>query len=128
MAIPVVPLKREVIEIPSGKHEAVLSPKLNLMCVDGEPHKSTGPVFTPGVVRRGDELAKRPWFLPAIRFHNLKDKPAERASAIRCFPHAGLDESSPHKCPGWRSANWMNTSRGQFLSRRFLTICASFCA
>jgi hypothetical protein len=88
MAIPVVPLKREVIEIPSGKHEAVLSPKLNLMCVDGEPHKSTGPAFTPGVVRSGDELAKRQWFLAIIRFHRLKYRLGERAAAMGCSPHA----------------------------------------
>lgn len=94
MVVPVAPSKREVIEIPLGKHEALLSSKLDLVCVDGEPHKSTGPAFTPGVVRSGDELAKRQWFLPAIHFHNLKYRPGDRATAIRCFPHAGFDESS----------------------------------
>jgi hypothetical protein len=62
--------KREVIEIPLGKHEPLLSPKLNLVCVDGEPHKSTGPASTPGVVRGADELANRQGFLPAIDFHS----------------------------------------------------------
>jgi hypothetical protein len=94
MVIPVVPSKREIIEIPLGKHEAVLSSKLELVCFDGEPHKSAGPAFTPGVVRCGDELAKRQWFPPAIRFHRLKYKPGDRATAIRCFTHAGVDESS----------------------------------
>jgi len=87
MAIPVVPLKRKVIEIPPGKHEAVLSPKLNLMCVDGEPNKSTGPPSTPGVVRGGDELAKLQLFLPAIRFHSVKYRPDGRAPAMGCLPH-----------------------------------------
>jgi len=94
MAIPVTFLKREVIEIPFGKHEAVLSPELDQVCVDGEPYKSAGPSFTPGVVRSGYELAKRQGLLPAICFHNLKYRPAERVTAIRCSPHAGLDESS----------------------------------
>jgi len=93
MAIPVVLSKREVIEIPPGKHEAPLSSKLDQLCVDGEPHKSAGPSFTPNIVRGSDELAKRQWFLPAIGLHGLKYKPGDHAPAIRCFPHAGLDES-----------------------------------
>jgi hypothetical protein len=72
MAIPVVSLKREVIEIPLGKREPLLSPKLARMCVDGRPHKSTGPASTPSVVRGGNSLARRQGLLPAIRFHDLK--------------------------------------------------------
>jgi hypothetical protein len=87
MVIPVVPLKREVVEIPLGKHETLWPPKLVQVRVEGEPHKSTGPAFTPGIVRGGDELAKRQWFLPAIRFHRLKYKPGDRATAMGCSPH-----------------------------------------
>jgi|SRR5208282_424075 len=92
MAIPVVPLKREVVEIPSRKHKTLWPPKLDQVRVEGEPHKSTGPAFTPGIVRGGDELAKRQGFLPAIRFHNLKYRLGDRAAAMGCSPHAGLDE------------------------------------
>ena len=85
--------KREVIEIPSEKHETLWFSKLGLVCVDGGPHKPTGPAFIPGIVRSGDELAKRQGLLRAICFHNLKYRPGERATAIRCSPHAGLYES-----------------------------------
>jgi hypothetical protein len=85
---PIVLSKREVIEVPLGEHEAVLSPKFNLVRVDSKPHKSTGPAFTPGVVRSGDELAKRQWFLAIIRFHRLKYRLGERAAAMGCSPHA----------------------------------------
>ncbi len=87
MAIPVVSLKWEVIEIPPGKHETLWPPKLDQVRIDGKPHKSTGPAFTPGVVRGGDELAKRQWFLPAIRLHTLKYSPRGRAPAMGCSPH-----------------------------------------
>jgi hypothetical protein len=87
MAIPVVHLKRKVIEVPLGKHEALLSPKLNQMCVDGEPYKSAAPAFTPDVVRSGDELAKRHGILAAIRFHRLKYRPNDRAPAMGYSPH-----------------------------------------
>jgi hypothetical protein len=127
MAIAVAPSKWEVVEIPFGKPETLRPPKPDQMRVNGETNRSTDPAFTPGVVRGGDELAKRQGLLPKIRFHNLKCKPAELATAIRCSTHAGLYESSPHKCLGWRSANWMDTNRGQLLSRQFLTVCASFC-
>jgi hypothetical protein len=69
MVIPVVPSKREVIKIPLGKHKALLSPKLDLVCVDGEPDKSTGPASTPSIMCSGDELAKRQGLLLVIRFH-----------------------------------------------------------
>ena len=94
MAIPVARSKWRVIEIPFGKDEALMSSKLDQVGVDGEPHKSTGPVFTPNVVRSGDELAKRQSFLPAIRFHSQKCRPEDRAPAIRCFTHAGCSEIS----------------------------------
>jgi len=42
------------------------------LCVDGQPHKSTGPAFTPDIVRSGNELAKRQGLLPAIDFHIVK--------------------------------------------------------
>jgi hypothetical protein len=61
--------KREVIKIPPGKHEMLWPPKRDLVGVDGEPRKPAGPAFTPGVVRRVDDLAKRQGFPPAIRFH-----------------------------------------------------------
>ena len=94
MAIPVARSKWEVIEIPFGKDEALMSSKLDQVGINGEPHKSTGPVFTPNVVRSGDELAKRQSFFPAIRFHSLKYRPEDRAPAIRCFTHAGFGEFS----------------------------------
>jgi len=97
--------KREVIEIPLGKQEPFLSPKLNQMCIDGQPHKSTGPAFIPEIVRSGDELAKRQGLLPAIDFHILKYSLGYGTPAIRCFPHAGSDESRPHKCPVRRNVN-----------------------
>jgi len=87
MAIPVVHLKWEIVEIPFGKHETLWLPKLEQVRIDGKPHKSTGPASTPGIVRRGDELAKRQWFLPAIRFHRLKYRPGGRTSAMGCLPH-----------------------------------------
>ena len=93
MAIPVAISKREIVEIPLGKHETLWTPKLDQLSIDGKPHKSTGPASTPGVVRRGDELAKCQGLLPAIRFHRLKYRPGDRAPAMGCFPHAGLDES-----------------------------------
>jgi hypothetical protein len=93
MIIPVVPSKREVIEIPSEEYETLYFSKFDLVCVDGGPHKPTGPAFIPGIVRGGDEPAKRQGLLLAIHFHNLKYRPAERTTAIRCSPHAGLDES-----------------------------------
>ena len=99
MVIPVAPSKREVIEIPSEKHEMLWFSKLDLVCVDGGPHKPTGPAFIPGIVRSSDELAECQRFFPAIRFHNVKYRPGERAPAIRCFTHAGHDESGarlPH--------------------------------
>ena len=57
MAIPVVALKWEVVEIPFGKHETLWPPKLDQARIDGKPHKSAGPASTPGVVRRSDEFA-----------------------------------------------------------------------
>jgi len=87
MAIPVVPSKREAVEIPSGKHEALLSSKLDQVRVDGEPYQSTGPASTPGVVRGADELPKRQRFLPAMRFHRLEYSPEDRAPAMGCSPH-----------------------------------------
>jgi len=94
MAIPVARSKREVIEIPFGKDEALMSSKLDQVGVDGEPHKTIGPVFIPNVVRSGDELAKRQSFFPAIRFHSRKYRPGDHAPAIRCFTHAGCGEFS----------------------------------
>jgi hypothetical protein len=85
--------KRELIEIPLGENEALLPAKLRRLCVDGKPHKSIGTTFTPGVVRSGDEPAKRQGLLTPIRSHNPNDRPAEHAPAIRCFPHAVMDES-----------------------------------
>ena len=93
MAIPVVPSKREVIEIPFGKDETLLSSKLDHVCVDGEPYKSTGPAFTPSVVRSGDELAKRQGLLPAIRFHRLKYRPDGHAAAMGYSPHLWFCEA-----------------------------------
>src|SRR5271166_1326659 len=90
MAIPVDSSKREVIEIALEIHEPLLSSKLDPVCVGGEPFKSTGPASTPSVMRGGNELAKRQGLLPVIRLHNLKYRPAGRATAIRCSPHAGL--------------------------------------
>ena len=84
--------KREVIEVSLGKEKAFLSPKPDWVCIDGEPHESTGPTATPGIVGGGDKLAKRQRFLPAIGFHDLKYRPGEHTTAIRCSPHAGLDE------------------------------------
>jgi hypothetical protein len=51
------------------------------------------PGVYPGGVRSSDEPAKCQWLPPAIGFHSLKNRPAEGAPAIRCFPHAGLDVS-----------------------------------
>ena len=79
--------KREVIEIPPGKRKTLRPPKLDQVRVDSKPHKSAGPAFTPGVVRGDDELAKRQWFLPAIRLHNLKYKPDGRMPAMGYSPH-----------------------------------------
>jgi hypothetical protein len=39
MVIPVAISKLEVIEIPSEKHETLWFSKLDLVCVDGGPHK-----------------------------------------------------------------------------------------
>ena len=86
------PSKREVIEIPSEEYETLWFSKFDLVCVDGGPHKPTGPAFIPGIVRSGDELAGYQGLLLAINFHNLKYRPAERTTAIRCSPHAGPDE------------------------------------
>jgi hypothetical protein len=93
MAIPVAFLKWEVIEIPLGKRKTLWSLKRDEVCVDSRPHKPTGPAFTPSIVHCVDELAKRQEFLPVIGFHSLKYRPGDRAPAIRCFPHAGLDEA-----------------------------------
>ena len=87
MAIPVAISKREIVEIPFGKHETLWPPKPDQMRIDGKPHKSTGPACTPGIVRGGDELAKRQGFLPAIRFHRLKYRPDGRAPAMGYLPH-----------------------------------------
>jgi hypothetical protein len=87
---PVVRSKREEIEIPPGKHIALLSSELDQVGIDGEPDKSTGPAPTPGIVRGAYEFAKRQRLLPVIRFHNTKHTPGDRAAAIRCSPHAGL--------------------------------------
>jgi len=84
--------KREENEVPFGKDEALLSPKLDQVCIDGEPHKSTGPAFAPGVMRSGNELAKSQGLLPVISFHDLNYRPGDRVAAIRCSPHAVLDE------------------------------------
>jgi hypothetical protein len=64
-----------LIETPLGKLEALWSSKLDQPCVDGEPHKSSGPAFAPGGVRRGNEFTKRQGFLPAIGFHGVKYRP-----------------------------------------------------
>jgi hypothetical protein len=57
MAIPVVSLKRKVLEVSLEKHEPLLSPKLCQVCVGGEPFKSTGPASTTDTWRGADELA-----------------------------------------------------------------------
>ena len=95
MAFPAAFSKREIIKIPLGKRETLWFSKRDRVCVDGRPHKPTGPAFTPSVVHRVDELAKRQQFLPIIGFHRLKYRSGDRARAIRCFPHAELDESAP---------------------------------
>lgn len=89
---PVVLSKREVIGIPSGRRKTLRPLKRNQARIGGEPHQSAGPARTPGIVRGGDELAQRRGLLPAIHFHDLKYKPAERITAIRCSPHLGPDE------------------------------------
>jgi hypothetical protein len=61
-----------LIETSPGKLEAQWSLKLDQLCVDGEPHNSSGPTLAPSVVRRGDEPTKGQGFLPAIGLHNLK--------------------------------------------------------
>jgi hypothetical protein len=48
--------------------------------------------LTPDIMRGGDELAERRGLLPPIHFHDLKYRPAGRGTAIRCSPHAELDE------------------------------------
>lgn len=83
--LPVAFLKWEAIEIPLGKRDQVH--------IDGRPHIPIGSAFTPGAVRRVDEPAQRQEFLPVIGFHSRKYRPEDRAPAIRCFPHAGLDEA-----------------------------------
>jgi hypothetical protein len=45
--------------------------KFNQARVDGEPHNSSGPAFTPSVVRHGDELTKRQKVFPAIGLHSF---------------------------------------------------------
>ena len=93
MAIPVVSSKRKVIEVSLEKHEPLWPPKLDQVRIDVKPRKSTDPASTPGVVRGGNELAKRQWFLPAIRFHRLEYRPGGRTPAMGCSPHAVIDET-----------------------------------
>jgi hypothetical protein len=93
MAIPVVSSKRKVIEVSLEKHEPLWPPKLDQVRIDVKPYKSTGPVSTPSVMRSGDELAKCQWLLPAIRFHRLKYRPRDRATAMGYSPHAVIDET-----------------------------------
>lgn len=71
--------------MPLGKRDPVR--------IDGEPHNPFGLLSAAGAVNARDELAQRQKFLPVIGFHRRKYRPGARAPAIRCFPHARLDES-----------------------------------
>jgi len=64
-----------LIETSFGKLGALWVSKLDQMRVDGEPHNPSGPSFTPGSVRGGDETTQRQGLFPAIGFHGLKYKP-----------------------------------------------------
>jgi hypothetical protein len=54
---------------PRGKLEALRPLKLDQVGVDGEPHNSSGPPLSPGVVRGHDELAECQGFLLLISSH-----------------------------------------------------------
>ena len=47
-----------------------------------------------------NDCLSEPKFKPAIGFYSLKYKPGDRTPAIRCFTHAGHDESSPTQVSG----------------------------
>jgi hypothetical protein len=77
---PVVHKIENLIKTPLGKHEALSALKFNQVGVDRQRYNSSGPPFTPGVVRGHDKLTKRQVVLPAIGFHEprINGQPARR--------------------------------------------------
>ncbi len=59
-----------LIDTPLRNHKALFAAKLNHVCLDGEPHKPSGHVFTVGVVYARDELSECQGFLWVFSFHD----------------------------------------------------------
>jgi hypothetical protein len=71
----------------------LLSAKFNQARFNGEMHNAPGFALAADIIDVRDEFTEGQASFPAIGFHGLKDKLADRASAMGCSPHAGFDKS-----------------------------------
>ncbi len=71
----------------SRNHDAVLSAKLNQLCLDGNLNNSACFALVAVVVDTGDEFTKRPGSLRGIIFHNLEHRREDRFDVMGCLPH-----------------------------------------